>query len=561
MDFGLLHIMQMLGALGLFIYGMKVMSEGIQKATGAQLRKILSAMTANRFLGLISGMLITALLQSSSATTVTVVGFVNAGLLTLTESIGVILGANIGTTITAWLVTLESNFSLASFALPIVALAVPLLFFNRSRFRALAESLIGFALLLLALFLLKTTIPDLRTNPDFLEFIQRFSGSGFFSVAVGLVTGAIFTGIVQSSSAAMALTFILASKGYIPYEMAAGMVLGENIGTTVTANIAALVANVNGKRAALAHLLVNLLGLLWMIPLFVPFMVAIDWTMTKLGMASPAADPTAIPLAMAFFHTAFNVTNSIILLGFVPSIAGLVKRLIKARDKEDERHTLEFIGLGTMVTAELALVEAKRELARQAAVAKKMLALVRRQLVTPERKAAKELYETIRKYEKVTDRIEVEVGDYLLKIAEQDLSETASLRVRSMLSISDELERIADRILQMARNLDRKMRDKTWFTPQQRNAILEMYDLLGEALEIMIDNLEKEYEQIDIAEASRKEEEINNLRDKLRTKHLKSTEKSDYNIKSGLIYTELFTASERIGDHIINVSRAAMGEV
>ncbi|MBT6169760.1 MAG: Na/Pi cotransporter family protein, partial [Flavobacteriaceae bacterium] len=365
MKFGIIEFLTLIGALGFFIYGMKVMSDGIQKVAGSKMRSILSKMTSNRFLGITTGFILTALLQSSSATTVMIVSFVNAGLLSLVESIGVIMGANIGTTITAWLISLLGfKVKISSVALPIIAIGFPMMFSSKSNIKAWAEILIGFALLFMGLDALKGSVPNLKENAEFLSFLSNYANMGILSTLIFIGVGTILTLVVQSSSAAMALTLVMCYEGYIPFELAAAMVLGENIGTTITANLAALVGNVHAKRAARAHFIFNIFGVIWMIFALQFFIRVIDSYMMSNMDLSPlnsVGESISVPIGLSIFHTTFNVLNVIFLVWFVPLISRTVIRMQPSKGEIDEEFHLEHIGGGLMQTAELSVLEAKKE--------------------------------------------------------------------------------------------------------------------------------------------------------------------------------------------------------
>ncbi|MBN4062394.1 Na/Pi cotransporter family protein, partial [Bacteroidales bacterium AH-315-I05] len=553
---------KLIGALGFFIYGMKVMSEGIQKVAGQKMRQILAAMTSNRFFGVFTGFLITCLLQSSSATTVMTVSFVNAGLLSLTQSIGVIMGANIGTTITGWLISIFGfKVKIAAIALPIIAVAVPMMFSSRSSFKSWAEFLIGFALLFLGLNELKNSVPDLKNNPEVLAFLSGYADMGMLSLLMFVGIGTLLTVIVQSSSAAMALTLVMCNEGWVPFDIAAGMILGENIGTTITANLAALVANVHAKRAARAHLIFNIFGVVWMLFSFRWFINGIDSYMTSTHGISPMEDAEAVPIALSLFHTTFNILNVLLLVWFVKPIEKAVIKMVPSKGDVDEQFHLDYISTGMMGTPELSLLEAKKEVEKFGRIDKKMLGFVKQLLQTTEKKEANQLFIRIKKYEDITDRMEVEIADYLLKVSEQELSKNASLRVRSYLSIIADLERTGDILYQMSKNIERKLDEKTWFTPEQRNNLLDMFSLLEKAFDTMLENLNSDFDQVSIEKANLLEAEINKRRNELRKQHFMSMEKGDYNIKSGLIYTDLFSSCEKVGDQVINVTEAVCGEI
>lgn len=561
MEFSILDFLRIIGALGFFIYGMKVMSDGIQKVAGQKLRNILSAMTSNRVFGVMTGFLITALVQSSSATTVMVVSFVNAGLLSLTESIGVIMGANIGTTITAWLISIFGfKVKIASIALPIIGVGFPFLFSNKSTFKSWAEVLIGFAFVFMGLDELKNSVPDLRSNPEILEFLSAYTDLGFLSTLLFVGIGTLITIIVQSSSAAMALTLVMCNQGWIPFEIAAAIVMGENIGTTITANLAAMVGNVHAKRAARAHLIFNIFGVVWMLIVFQWFLQGINEYMVSTGQVSPFESAAAIPIALSTFHTAFNIVNVLALVWFVKPIENLVVKMIKSKGDEDEVFTLEYIGAGMMNTPELSMLEAKKELSKFGKLTKKMFDQMKDLLYETDKKEFKRRIERINNYEEVTDRIEVEIIDYLQSVSEGELSDKGSARVRSMLSIAADLENIGDVMRKMSSIFEIKANEKAWFTPEQRENLAEMFEHVNKAFVIMQANLDRNYEDINLEAAGEEENFINKLRNKLRKKHLKSIEKGDYNIRAGMLYVDLFTYAEKLGDHIISVSEAGKGE-
>ncbi|MEQ8625253.1 MAG: Na/Pi cotransporter family protein [Vicingaceae bacterium] len=566
MDYSFLDLLQLFGALGFFIYGMKVMSEGIQRTAGSKLRDILKSMTKNRYLGVFTGFLITCLVQSSSATTVMVVSFANAGLLSLIESIGVIMGANIGTTITAWLIAFFGfKVSISSFALPIIAIGFPFMFSKRSSFRSLAEVFIGFALLFLGLDALKNSVPDLNQNPEFLEFLAGFTDYGILSTLLFVAVGTLVTIIVQSSSAAMALTLTLLFNEVITFEIAAAMVLGENIGTTITANLAAIVANVHAKRAARAHFIFNVLGVTWLVLLFPHFLDFINylWTPAQEFLQSviPNIDKSQSELQLSFFHTVFNVINTTLMIGFIPLIARVVTKLVPSKGMEDEAFHLEFISSTTMVNTEASILEAKKEVLKFGKLIRKMTGFIPELLVETDKKKFKKLVSRIEKYEEITDKIESEIVVYLAKVSEGELTELNSLQIRSMLSIADDLETIGDINYSMARTIKRKAEDKIYFIPKQRQNLLDMFKLLEVALEQMQVNLEDELQGNNLNAAQSAEKAINEMRNKLKKSHLKSIEKGEYKYESGMIYTDIFSAMESLGDHVMSISEATTGQI
>jgi len=563
MSYSFFDFLTLIGALGFFIYGMKVMSEGIQKVAGSNMRKVLGMMTSNRFKGIFTGFLITSIVQSSSATTVMVVSFVNAGLLTLIQSIGVIMGANIGTTVTAWLISIVGfKVSISSFALPIIGFALPMLFSRKSKIKSWGEVLIGFAILFIGLNELKGAVPDLESDPAILEFLSSFTDMGVLSVLLFVGIGTIVTITVQSSSAAMALTLVMANNGWIPFEMAAAMVLGENIGTTITANLAAMVANVHAKRAARAHLIFNLSGVVWMIVLFTPFLNLIDHYMIKFQGVSPMDpnQPHSIPIALSIFHTSFNILNALVLVWFVNPIANLVTRIVKSTGDDDDYH-LQFIGDNIIRTPDISILEARKEIYQFGMITAKMSGFLQTLVVKKKEKKRVKLMDKIKKYEEITDRIEVEVATYLAKVAEGNISENTSIKIRSLLSINNDLERIGDIFFQMSLNIQRKNESNLWFTDNQTEGLMSQFKLVDEALTIMTTNLESDYAKVSLTEAKNKEKEINANRSALRREHLKKIEKSEYDIMSGVIYIDLVASLEKVGDHTINVTEAVKSKI
>lgn len=556
----IMRILMLLGSLGLFIYGMKVMSEGIQKAAGQKLREILGAITKGRIKGIFTGFVTTAIIQSSSATTVMVVSFVNAGLLTLKQSLGVIMGANIGTTVTAWIVAfLGFSVSMSDYALPIFLVAIIMLFSNRDNLKSWGEMLVGFAILFLGLELLKQGVPDVKGSVDSLKFLNSLSGHGVFSVIIFVLMGTVVTVVVQSSSAAMAVTILLCERGIIPFEMAAGMVLGENIGTTITANLAALVGNVHAKRAARAHFIFNVVGVIWMVCGFYLFIDLIDYLVSQ-KLPSPLTHQESRPIALALFHTVFNICNVLLLFWFTKYITRLVIWMVPSRSSADESFHLEYISAGVLVTPELFLLEAQKELAKFGKITSKMSKFFQSLMFEQDKKAKKKLYEKIAKYEEITDRVEIEISGYLSECAENELSLESTLKVRGMLAITNELERIGDVFYQMSLTFKRKDEQKIWFTPEQRSNVKTLLEAVDEAFDEMTSNLKKPQKEVTLDRAMELEDKINHLRDKFRAEHLSSIENNEFNIRSGIIYTDLVYSCEKVGDHIINVTEALIGK-
>lgn len=565
MNFGFVDLLQLVGALGFFIYGMKVMSDGIQKVAGSKMRDILSAMTSNRFLGLITGFLVTALLQSSSATTVMIVSFVNAGLLSLVESIGVIMGANIGTTITAWLISiLGFKVKISALALPIIAVGFPMLFSSRSKWNSWAQVLIGFALLFMGLDELKHAVPDLKSNPEILSFLQNYAHLGYLSTFIFIIVGTIITLVVQSSSAAMALTLVMCFEGWIPFELAAAMVLGENIGTTITANLAALVGNVHAKRAAGAHFVFNIFGVIWMFIAFPFFLKGISWYMGEHMNMFPTAtsenfNPEHIPIALSIFHTSFNLLNVAVLIWFVPLIAKTVIRVIPSKG-DDEDFSLEFIGRGLVKTPEVSLAEVENEIIKFAKLNLKGVQKISALIEETEHKEQQKLIKKIKEYEDHTDLIEMKVGEFLMELSKLELSSSGSRRIQSFLSVINHMESIGDIYYQMSRSVEQKIEKRIWFEENHRSDLREMRDMLNKAMTTMMGNISKSPESINLDSAIEIENAINAKRDKLRAKNFKKIEKGKTSLETGLIYLDLLSGYEKMADNVIHVSQALRGD-
>lgn len=556
MEYGIVEVLTLLGSLGIFLFGMKLMSESLQKVAGEKMRSILEAMTSNRFKGILTGFLITAVIQSSSATTVMVVSFVNAGLLSLIESVGVIMGANIGTTVTAWLISiLGFKVKMSAIAIPLIGLSFPLLFSKNTKRKSWGELVIGFSLLFIGLEYLKQTVPDIKSNPEILSFLGNYIDMGYISLLMFLFVGTMLTILIQSSSATMALTLVLCFNGLISFEMAAAMVLGENIGTTITANLAALVANVSAKRAARAHFLFNAFGVIWILILFYPFIRLINWFIIETGAESPMTNSASIPIALSVFHTGFNISNVLILNWFAPFIVRIVERMVP--DKEtDEEFRLKYINIGTVSTSELSILQARKEINVYAERIINMYGFVQKLLEAEKDKKFVKWFEKIEKYEEISDRMEVEIANYLAKIAEGELSGSGSRRIRAMFEIIDDIESIADSCYTLAKTLQRKKDGKIEFTEKIVLKIQKMFELVDTALKEMVKNLSVDYSDINPDRAKKLEDEINNYRNQLREEHLLNIKAGKYKYKTGVIYSELFSVAEKLADYIINVSEA-----
>lgn len=551
------QVLKLLGSLGLFLYGMTLMSEGLQKVAGDKMRSILAAMTSNSLKRVLTGLLITSIIQSSSATTVMVVSFVNAGLLSLTQSIGVIMGANIGTTVTAWIVTLLGfKMDISALSIPLVGFGFVLMMFKSKKRKSMGELIIGFALLFLGLAFLKDSVPDLQSTPQILEFLKEWTSYGFGSVLLFVAIGTILTIVLQSSSATMALTLVMCSYGWLPFEMAAAMILGENIGTTITANIAASVANVSAKRAALAHTVFNVFGVIWVLTFFKPILFVVSKIVLSVFGADPFLSSAAILFGISTLHTLFNITNTLILVWFTPQIAKLVTYLIKAPEKE-EMFRLQFIQGGLLNTSELSLTQAKHEIVNFARLSKKEFEYARQAIHECEKDSFENLYHKLEHYEQITDKIELEIANYLNKIAEGELSEESGRRLQAMYKIINEIESIGDSGFSIARILERKKSQNKKFSAEMVSKLDQLFVLLEKAFDNMIENLDQGYEKVfNITDAENSETDINILRNKLKDEHLENLENNIYGYQTGVFYMDIVAECERVGDYIINVSEA-----
>ena len=566
-----LQLLTLLGALGMFLYGMNMMSSGLQKAAGNRLRNLLSAMTSNYFKGVMTGLGITSIIQSSSATTVMVVGFVNAALLTLDQAIGVIMGANIGTTVTAWLISLLGfKMDISVLAVPLMAVGFIMSIAKSEKYKNISEFIIGFSLLFLGLSLMKNSVPDLRETPEILSFIQQWTGYGFGSVIIFLVFGTILTLILQSSSATMALTLIMMSLGWIPFDMAAAMVLGENIGTTITANIAAAVGNPNARRAALAHTFFNIFGVIWALILFRPFLSLIGIIITWLGYPNPtlinyaagietgSVESTAALYGVSMLHTLFNTINTLILIWFIPLIVRFVTWAIKNKPEDEEQTVrLKFINAGPMGTAELAIVEAKKETIHFAQICHNGLGYIRSAIHAKDENEFETYRKKLVKYEEIADRIEYEIASFLNALPQESISEDTRQKVKAMYKIIGELESLGDSGESISRILSRRNIHNKQFTEQHIEKIDTMLSLVDKAYKIMINNLETTENTSDnLRCAVDCEIEINDMRNTLREAEILKIEENSSEYQSSVYYLDIISEIERMGDFMINISEA-----
>jgi phosphate:Na+ symporter len=566
-----MQIFTLLGALGMFLYGMNLMSSGLQKAAGERLRSFLSAMTSNPFKGVLTGLGITSVIQSSSATTVMVVSFVNAGLLTLTQAIGVIMGANIGTTVTAWMV------SWLGFKADISILAVPLMLFGflfsnskKDQRKNIGELIVGFCLLFLGLSFMKESVPDLRETPQVLDFVTSWSSLGFGSVLLFLAFGTVLTLVLQSSSATMAITLIMLSMGWIPFDMACAMVLGENIGTTITANIAASVGNTLAKRAALSHTIFNVFGVVWALILYKPLLQLVGMITEKtFGLPNPAAegfavtDPTsaegtAALYGLSMLHTLFNTINTLVLIWFTKWIAQAVSKIVRApKNQEKEVFRLKYISAGPLATPELSVEQAFNEIIHFAQISKNGAGYVREAINKADTSDFEELRGKLVKYEEISDSIEYEIATFLNGVSAEEISENTSMKIKSMYKIVGELESLGDSGETISRILSRKNIHKKTFSAEAVKNLNAMADAVNAAYDAMIDNMVAAHkgELTDISNAYNAEDRLNTLRNNLRDAVMEDIENDGENYQTSVYYMDIVNAYEHMGDYIINVSQ------
>ena len=570
---------KLLGSLALLMFGMKTMSEALQKMAGPQLRHVLGAMTTNRFTGMLTGMLVTASVQSSTATTVMTVSFVNAGLLTLAQAISVIMGANIGTTLTAWIMSAGMSFDITAAVYP--AFFVGIILIYQKRYRYIGDFLFGLSFLLLGLGTLRATGTEMNLgeNQALLDFFASFDRTSFVTTLVFLLLGGILTFCVQSSAAVMAITMILCSSGALPIYQGIALVMGENIGTTVTSNLAALSANTQARRAALAHMFFNVFGVIWILFVFRPFIdmvcgwVGYDVTMTKEanGAAAFLANSSKLTFVLAAFHTSFNVANTFILIWFIPQIERFVCWVIKPkRVDEEEDFRLHFITAGFMKTPELSVLEAQKEIQSFSERMQRMFGMVIELLNLSSSATAKEakaqagdfnkLYTRIEKYEGISDNMELEIAKYLDSVSDAHLSDDTKAKIRAMLREISELESIGDACYNMARTINRKYNGKQdHFTERQYDHIHQMMGLTDQSLTEMNRLLGGRKESYDINRSFNIENEINNYRNQLKAQNIADINNHEYTYAVGTIYIDLINECEKLGDYVVNVVEARMG--
>ena len=555
----MLIALKLLGSIALLIYGMKVMSEALQKLAGPQLRHLLGAMTTNRFSGVATGALVTVAVQSSAATTVMTVSFVNAALLTLGQAISIIMGANIGTTLSAWIMSAGFSFNIINVVWPCFLVGIVLIQIGKHRY--IGDFLFGLSFLLFALGMLKQTGTemDLASNQAVVDFFASFK-TNYLTILLFLTIGTILTAIVQSSAALMAITMVLCATGAITIFQGIALVMGENIGTTVTANLAALSANTQARRTAMAHLLFNVFGVFWVLILFFPF-VRMVCSVVGLDPAAPEQSPTQLSFALATFHTFFNVINTAVLIWFIPQIEKFVCWIIKPKKTEEEdEFRLQFIRGGIMKTPEISVLQAQKEITVFGTKMQRLFDLVKELYHTQEDDAFAKLFERIQKGEDVSDRMENEIGKYLGDVGSAHLSDETKLKIRAMMREIGELESIGDSCFNLARIMRRKREYKVWFEDDLNNGILQMYALVDEALSRMNIILEGRKEDYTLSISADIEARINQLRSQLKQQNVVNLDQQAYGYELGTVLSDLIEECEKTGDYVINVVEARLGE-
>jgi len=551
---------KIIGALALLIYGMKGMSEALQKMAGSQLRHILGTMTKNRFTGMLTGMFVTCSVQSSSATTVMTVSFVNAGLLTLAQAISIIMGANIGTTLTAWIMSLGFSFNFTDVVFPAFIVGILLIYTRRHRY--IGDFLFGIAFMFFSLAILSDTGKemDLGHNQALLEFFSSFDTNSYITIIVFLLIGTVLTCIMQSSAALMAITMVLCSSGVLPIYLGIALVMGENIGTTATANLAALGANTQARRAALAHLVFNVFGVMWVLCVFYPF-VDLVCNFVNYDPQSHDLNPIKLSVVLAAFHTSFNICNTFILIWFIPQIEKFVCWLIKPRtNDEEEEFRLRYIGGNSiMETPELSVLEAQKEIILFAERIQRMFGFVRELLNTTNDTAFTKLFTRIEKYEGISDNMEIEIAKYLDSVSDAHLSDETKARIRAMLREISEIESIGDSCYNIARNISRKFKGKEDFTESQYEHLHQMFELTDDSLTQMNIMLSGRKDKLDVNRSFNIENEINNYRNQLKSQNINDVNSHEYTYAIGTMYMDIICECEKLGDYVINVVEARMG--
>ncbi len=593
MSYSFLDLLCLLGSVALFLYGMKVMSEGLQKAAGDRLRNILSAMTRNRFTGMLTGILITALIQSSSASTVMVVSFVNAGLMSLGQSMAVIMGANVGTTFTAWIIALFGfKVNISAFVLPVIGLSIPLLFSKSSRNKSIGEFFIGFSFLFMGLDLISTYVPDLQSNPEMFAFLERYTSMGFGSVLIFTFVGLILTMVIQSSAATFAITLIMCSKGWIDFDLSCALVLGSNIGTTVTPLMASMGGNIAAKRPAMGHLLFNFLGTAWTLAIFFPFCHFAQWLTEELGQGDPGAlsafvnhieatDPDtynhlfdntlpaghpvsaqiavmqqSVSIGLSVFHTVFNLINLSIMIWLTGLYVKIVEHLVPSRPNQEEEFQLKFIQIGMVSSSELNISQAEKEIVVYSQRVQRMIGMAQNIIHCKDNSEEfTKQFSRLEKYEEISDRMEIEIADYLNRCSEGRLSNEGKHRIAAMFRIVSEIESIADCCYGIGKILIRKRESNAQFSEEIYHNIDSMFIAVEAAMtnQILLLRDVEHAQQKDIITSYNYEREINNLRNQFRSANVENINEHHYEYQAGIYFMDVIGSLEKIGDYIINV--------
>ena len=561
MNYSIVDFLSLLGAVCLFLYGMKIMSEGLQKVAGDRLRNILGAMTKNRVMGVITGVVITALIQSSSASTTMVVSFVNAGLMTLQQSMAVIFGANVGTTFTTWIISAFSfEVSISDYAIALLAVAVPMIFMKRSAWKYTGEFLIGFCLLFMGLDLISKFVPNLKDNPEMLQFLSEYTSMGFGSVVLFSLIGAILTMVIQSSAATFAITLVMCSQGWISFELGCAIVLGGNIGTTITPVLASLSGNLAAKRTAMGHVLFNTLGSLVALIVWYPFINLVAEVTEFFGGKDPlavGATSATVALGLAIFPTVFNTINLFIMIWFTKLYVKIVCAVMPSHHKDsEEEFTLKYIGRGLLSASELNIAQAQKEIVVYGERVQRMLGMAQRLLHLDEKSEEyTKVYNRLEKYEEIADRMEIEIGNYLNHVAEGKLSPEGKMKIAGMLRIISEIESIADGCYNVAKTLNRKNQNHVKFNDSTMKEIDTMYKMVDDAMVNMMEILREMEtpEESKIIASYNREREINNYRNKLRDANIYNINNREYDYQEGIFYMDIVGEAEKLGDYVLNV--------
>lgn len=548
-------ILTIIGSLGIFLFGIKMLSESLQKVAGNRMRAILSAITSNKYKSIFTGLVVTAAIQSSSAVSVMIISFVNAGLLSLYQAVGALVGANIGTTLTVWIISLLGfKISLNVILLPIIALSIPLYFSSRSKLRSWGEVLFGFALLFMGLELMKANLPVLDENNPIIQNLARFTHHGYISLLLFVLVGLVFAFLLQSSSVTLALTLVMCNNGWIPYEIAAAMVFGINIGTTSTAIIASFITNRKARKAAIAHLLFNVIGVVWALAFFRIFINSIARVTFLIEGSSPFDNVESIPIALSLLHTLFNVITAIFVTAVFPHFIRLVEKLIP-ETPADEMFKLTYLN-SPINTSELSVLQAGKEIHVFGKRTEAMFDFIPQLLIEKDEEEFNKLYQRIVQYEDISDRMEEEIASYLTKLSQSELSLTSSKKIRSMLKIIDDMESINDICMKMARLISSKNVERAWFTQKMRDEITRMFGVVRQSIIVMNQHLENFDTPVNLTVVGELENTINALRDELLAKAQKRLAAEKIQYPTARYFTEFINLFEKIGDLTINVSQS-----